>query len=63
MILKYAMERDFKKDFKINIVGISLELRGYRCKWEESHVTAVTIADEKNPGSTQFMYCRVTGRH
>ncbi len=46
--LKYAMEGHIK-DFKINIVGINLEARVHRsqCKREKSHITVVTIADEK----------------
>ncbi len=50
MGLKYAME-GYIYDFKINIVGINLEVRVYRsqCKREKSHVTVVTIADEKIP--------------
>ncbi len=49
VVLKYAIE-GYIKYFKINIVGINLEARVYRsqCKREKSHITEVTIADEKN---------------
>ncbi len=60
MVLQCAME-GYIKDFKINIVGVNLEVRVYRsqCKREKSHITFVTIADEKFLESTLFMYRRV----